>query len=96
MPAFSGVNTGNAIISALLAAVASFLTADLVIFPRYGNIPAVLADVLISAVVLLEVSFLAGAPVSWPGLALIAALIAAGEWYYHTYLGRILLGRRRR
>jgi hypothetical protein len=96
MPAFSAVNTGKAIISALVAAVASFLTADLVVFPRYGNLPAALADALISAVVLMEISYLAGAPITWTGLALLAALIAAGEWYYHKYLGRVLFSRRRR
>lgn len=96
MPSFSAMGTGNAIISALVAAAASFLTADLVIYPRYGNIPAVMADALISAVVLTEISYLAEAPLTWPGLALLAALIAAGEWYYHKYLGRVLFARRRR
>ncbi len=76
--------------------MASFLTADLVVFPRYGNLPAALADALISAVVLMEISYLAGAPITWTGLALLAALIAAGEWYYHKYLGRVLFSRRRR
>ena len=96
MPLISGIGTGEAVMAALAAAVASFLTADLVIYPRYGNIPAAVADALISAVVLWEISFLAGAPLSWPGLGLLAGLIAAGEWYYHPYLGRMLFARGRK
>lgn len=96
MPLMSDIGTGEAVMAALVAALASFLTADMVIYPRYGNVPAVAADALISAVVLWEISFLAEAPLSWPGLVLLAGLIAAGEWYYHPYLGRMLFARRRK
>lgn len=96
MPYFSAAGTATTITAALLAAVASFLTADLVIYPRYGNIPAVAADVLVSATVLVEISYIAETPVSLPGMALILILIAAGEWYYHAYLGRVIFNRRRR
>ncbi len=96
MPLFSSATAGDAVIAALVAAAASFLTADLVVYPRYGNIPAVAADALISAAVLMEMSILGGDPLSWTGLALITALIAAGEWYYHAYLRRVLFSRRRR
>ncbi|MCL6610664.1 MAG: YndM family protein [Peptococcaceae bacterium] len=96
MPLISGIGTGEAVMAALVAAVASFLTADLVIYPRYGNVPAAVADALISAAVLWEISFLAESPLSWPGLGLLAVLIAVGEWYYHPYLGRVLFAGRRK
>ena len=96
MPYFSTTGAATSIVAALLAAVASFLTADLVIYPRYGNIPAVAADVLVSGIVLVEISYIAEAPVSLPGMAVILVLVAAGEWYYHAYLGRVIFNRRRR
>lgn len=96
MPMYSAASAGVAVMAALVAAVASFLTADLVIYPRYGNLPAVVADAVFSSVVLLEISYLAETPLSLPGLALLAVLIGAGEWYYHIYLGRALYRRRRK
>lgn len=95
MPYFSAAGTATAIMAALLAAVASFLTSDLVIYPRYGNLPAVAADVLVSGIVLAEMSFIAETPLSLQGMAVILVLVAAGEWYYHAYLGRVIFNRRR-
>lgn len=96
MPMFSGAGAGDAMLAALVAAAASFMTADLVIYPKYGNLAAVIADALITALVLAEVLFLSETTVSWPGLALVTVLIAAGEWYYHSYLARLLFSGRRR
>lgn len=96
MPLFSSASTANSVIAGFLAAVAAYLTADLVVYPRYGNFPAVAADVLISAAVLMEISYLAGTPLSLPGLGVFSAIIAAGEWYYHSYLRRVLYTRRRK
>lgn len=93
MPYFSAAGTATSITAALLAAVASFLTADLVIYPRHGNIPAVAADVLVSATVLAEISYIAETPLSLPGMALILMLIAAGEWYFHNYLKRVVFSK---
>jgi len=94
MPMFSAANTGDAVVAALVAALAAYLTADLVVFPRYGNLPAVAADTLISALVLMEISVMGETPISWPGLGLLAVLVAAGEWYYHGYLSRLFSARR--
>ncbi len=96
MPMFSTASTGVSVMAALAAAAASFIAADLIVYPKYGNLRAVAADVLISGVVLLEISYLAKAPLSLPGLALLALIIAAGEWYYHGYLSRTLFRRPRR
>lgn len=78
------------ILAALVAAMAAFLTADMVVFPRYGNIPAVIIDIIIAGVVLTEFTVLKGFEVSLPGMAVILAVLAAGEWYYHSYLARML------
>lgn len=96
MPLFSSTSTANSVLAGFLAAVAAYLTADLVIYPRYGNFPAVVADALISAAVLVEISYLAGTPLSLPGIGILSVIIAAGEWYYHSYLRRVLFSRRRR
>lgn len=95
MPLFSRLNTGDTIMAAFLAAAASFLTSDLLVYSRYGNLPAVVADVFITAAVLLVMSYMAGTTISVTGLIFIAALIAVGEWYYHLYLAKALSPRKR-
>lgn len=90
MPLFSSISTANAVMAGLLAAVAAYLTADLVVYPRYGNLPALAADVLITVAILLEFSYLAGTSLTPAGIGVLSALIAAGEWYYHLYLNRVL------
>ena len=96
LPIFSGISTADAILAALLAAAASFLTADLVIYPRYGNIAAAISDAVIATIIIIEFFLLADKPLSLPGLSLLAGLIAAGEWFYHPYLGRTLFSKRRK
>jgi DMSO reductase anchor subunit len=93
LPMFSKINTADSVIAAFLATAASFLIADLYIYPKYGNVPAVAADALVTAIVVLEALYLKEVPLSAPGLALVTVLIAAGEWYYHAYLGRVLFKR---
>ncbi len=68
MPLFSTVTVKGAVITAFFAALAAFLTADLVVYPRYGNIPAVLTDVVITIAVLVVMSLRAGSISSWFGM----------------------------
>ncbi len=96
MPQFSQADTTMAIVAAVLAALASFLTADLVVYPRFGNLAAILLDTIISVLVLWEISYITNASITIPGLVLILVLLATGEWYYHKYLQRLLFTRRRR
>ncbi|MHB8156333.1 MAG: DUF2512 family protein [Desulfocucumaceae bacterium] len=96
LPIIGGIDTKVSLGAAFLAALASFLTADLVLYPRYGNLPALLADVIITILVLLEMFYLLGQNVSISALAVTAVLIGVGEWYFHRYMGSVLFSRRRR
>lgn len=96
LPYFTKLDTTAAILGAILASLASFLAADLVVYPKYGNLAAVLLDAVIATLVVLELGYITGTSFSLAGLGLVAALIAAGEWYYHKYLDRVLFARRRR
>lgn len=96
MPYFSQADTSISILAAILAALATFLTADLVVFPKYGNFTAVLLDAVITTLILLEISYVLGTGINPAGLGLIAVIIAAGEWYYHKYLDKLFFARRRR
>jgi hypothetical protein len=96
MPIFGGVNSAHAIFFAALAALASFLTADLVVYPRYGNLPAMAVDVVISAVILVEFNYLFHFAVPVHAYVITLALLAGGEWYFHRYLSNVMFKRRRR
>ncbi|MCL5057986.1 MAG: YndM family protein [Actinobacteria bacterium] len=96
LPILGGVDTSHAIFIAALAALASFLTADLVVYPRYGNMLSIVVDVLISAVVLVELTLLFNFKVPVYAYITSLALLAGGEWYFHSYLGRVLFPGRRR
>jgi len=95
MPMLSAITVSNAVLAAVLAALGSFLTADLLILPKYGNWPAVAADVVISGIIIMETSYAVQAPLSISGLIAVTAVLAAGEWYYHSYLRRMLFNRKR-
>ncbi len=96
-PIFCPISLPKSIGLAFIAMLASFLTADLVILPRWGNIPAILGDMIITiAVTLIYAGFIFKV---WPkiwGLALLAALVGFGEWYYHRYLKQILFRAKRK
>lgn len=96
LPILGGVDTTHSILFAALAALASFLTADLVVYPRYGGSIALVVDVIISAVVLLEFAYLFNFQVPVYAYVVTLALLAGGEWYYHGYLGRMLFPGRRK
>lgn len=96
MPLFSTVTTKDAVITAFLAALAAFLTADLVVYPRFGNISAVITDVVITLIVIFEMSIRTGSVSSWFGFFAFSILIASGELYYHPYLDRVIFSSRRR
>lgn len=95
MPLLSGTSTSTSIFVATLAALASYLTADLVVYPRYGNIPALALDIFITLAVLLEMSYVMDLNIKIEAMVIMLALIAAGELYYHRYIQRILFSGRR-
>jgi hypothetical protein len=96
LPFVSPANLSEAILIAVVATLATYLTADLVILPRYGNVAAIAADAVIAVAVALEFTLiLYNVPLKPLGMLLIAVVTAAGEWYYHGYLLRVLFGRGR-
>lgn len=96
LPILGGVDTTYSIFFAAAAALASFLTADLVVYPRYGSGMSLVVDTLISAVVLVEFTYLFNFQVPVYAYITALALLAGGEWYFHSYLGRVLFPGRRR
>ncbi len=96
-PLFCQISLAKAIILAFIAMIACFLTADLVILPKWGNIPAIIGDMLITvAISLIYAGFIFKA---WPqigGVLLLAALIGFGEWYYHRYLLQVFFRGKRK
>lgn len=95
LPFISPVTLTEAILIAIVATLASYLTADLVILPRYGNIAALVADAVITVVVALEFAIvLYNGTLNPLGMLLLAGAVVAGEWYYHGYLLRNLFGGR--
>ncbi len=96
MPIYSSANIKEAIITAVVATLAAFLTADLVIYPYFGNLPGIVADALITMLVMTEMSKSLGTNLSWVGVFLIIGIIIIGEWNYHLYLDRTLFPKRKR
>lgn len=98
LPFFSGLNSGQAVMAAALATAAAYLTADLVVFPRFGHLVALLADVAITLLVVLEMPLLfAAAAISPAGWLAVGLLTVLGEMYFHGYLvrrGVVAVGRR--
>ncbi|WP_018085866.1 DUF2512 family protein [Desulfurispora thermophila] len=97
LPFFSGLSSGQAVITAALVTLAAYLTADLVVFPRFGHWAALLADAGIALLVVLEMPLVFSvAPVGPAGWLLVCLLTALGEMYFHGYLvrrGVVTIGR---
>ncbi len=97
VPLSSEVSVTGAIFIALVATIAAFFTADLVVLPRFGNGPALLVDIIISlAVVWMYAWFLYKTHPTILGFVILAVVLAFGEWYYHQYIKRELFGRGKR
>ncbi len=97
LPFFSSIKISGAIIIALAATLAAYLTADLVVLPRYGNPAALAVDAAISVLVAWEFALVFyNASISIPGMLFLAVAVIAGEWYYHGFLLRTQFNRRGR
>lgn len=97
LPFFGPVKLSGAVMIAIVAALAAYLTADLVVLPRYGSWPAIGADAVIAVLITWELTpILGNGPLSPVGLIFVAVAVALGEWYYHSYLIRTLFNTKRR
>jgi len=88
LPIFSQINATQAFIISVVLTLVAYLTGDLWILHRYGNITATIADVVMAALVIgLADRILNNAmTVTAAGWIVILALIAFGEWFFHKYL----------
>ncbi len=93
LPIFSQITTGQAVGIALVLTLIAYFLADLVIVPRYGNITAVVADVIIAALVIgiADWSVNGVITLSPAGWVLVLAILGVGEWFLHKYLSISLL-----
>ncbi|MCL6639058.1 MAG: YndM family protein [Firmicutes bacterium] len=91
MPPAAGINTSSAVVAAIVLTIVSYVAADLLVLPRYGNRAAVAADAVLAAIVSWEMAWvLEDKSVPVLPAALIVLIIGLGEWYYHGYLARLL------
>lgn len=92
LPSIGNLMTVTAVIAAVMITLIAYLIADLIALSFFGNRVAVIADLVITLVVIWEVAwFIEGVNVPPIGLVLVMLLIGLGEWYYHSrYLARLL------
>ncbi|MDD4169587.1 MAG: DUF2512 family protein [Desulfotomaculaceae bacterium] len=92
LPSVSNLMMITVVIAAVIITLTAYLVADLIALSIFGNRIAIIADSIITLVVIWEVAwFIEGVNVPPAGLVLIVLLIALGEWYYHSrYLARLL------
>lgn len=91
LPPAAGITTSTAVAAAVAVTLVSYVIADLMIFPRYGNRIAVAADVVLALLISSEAAWvLEDAGITLVAMTLVALLIGLGEWYYHKYLARLI------
>ncbi|TYO98061.1 DUF2512 family protein [Desulfallas thermosapovorans] len=74
---------------AIIGTAVNYLVGDLVVLPKYGNIVASIGDGVMAALVAYIIDLIS--PVfqtSFTALALLAVLVAVGEYFFHQYLLR--------
>ena len=87
IPIFGRSTWTQIIITGLTVVVLSYLTGDMWILPKYGNLVAALADLGVGALVVWAMSrALPQFILSTAGIWTIAVVLAAGEWFFHLYL----------
>lgn len=90
---FYAVDFGDVLGLSLLATAIAYVLGDLIILPRYGNLTATIGDFIIAflTIWLFGAAFIENA-VPIVGAALIAAaILACGEYFYHSYIRDHLL-----
>ncbi|MBE3589916.1 MAG: DUF2512 family protein [Firmicutes bacterium] len=90
-----GTHITNIVLLGFVMSVVTLFVGDLFILPRFGHVTGVIADFLLAYVVLWFGPALidgvgAGRPYTFEGALLVAALVAASEWFVHPIVARIL------
>ncbi len=88
LPLFAQINSGQAILIAVVLTVVAYLLGDLMVLPRYGNTTATVLDAVLAAVVIglsdwMINGFVTLTPAGW---VLFLGILAIGEWFFHKYL----------
>ncbi len=88
LPMFARITSGQALITALVLTLVAYFAGDIGILPRYGNVTATVANVIIAAVVIGVADWGINGIITLnvTGWVLVLALIAIGEWFFHRYL----------
>lgn len=84
--------TSTVVIAAVVVTLSAYLIADLIALSLFGNRVAVIADSIITLVVVWEVAwFLEDVSIPPVSLVLVVLLVGLGEWYFHSrYLARLI------
>ncbi|WP_347488118.1 DUF2512 family protein [Desulfoscipio sp. XC116] len=88
--AFIDHNTwGWIFVVAVVGTALNYFVGDLLVLPKYGNIVASVGDGVMASLTAYIISLLAPAfRTSFTALAILAVLIAVGEYFFHQYLLR--------
>lgn len=88
LPIFGRFTSGQAILTALVLTLIAYFFGDLGILPRYGNVTAVIVDVITAALVIGVADWAVNGFITLnaTGWVLALALLAVGEWFFHRYL----------
>jgi len=88
LPIFGRFTSGQAILTALVLTLVAYFFGDLGVLPRYGNVTAVIVDVITAALVIGVADWAINGLITLnaTGWILALALLAVGEWFFHRYL----------
>lgn len=88
LPIFGRFTSGQAVMAALVLTLIAYFFGDLGILPRYGNVTAVIVDVITAALVIGVADWAVNGAITLnaAGWVLALALLAVGEWFFHRYL----------
>jgi hypothetical protein len=94
LPIFGRFTSGQAILTALVLTLIAYFFGDLGILPRYGNVTAVIVDVITAALVIGVADWAVNGFITLnaTGWILALALLAVGEWFFHRYLSASPVG----
>lgn len=92
-----GVSFSNILLTSLILTAGAYVLGDLWIFPSLGNGVATVADLGLAFVGIWVIGEMLYPAVDLLLAALISAvIIAGGEWFFHKYMARNVLGRNTR
>ncbi len=87
LPLAGRASLGTALLAAVFVTAISYLAADLLVLPYFGNVWAVFADFILATATIWATQFyLPAMSVSLAAALLAAAVLGVGEWFFHFYV----------